>query len=82
MKKPLMAVYALIFAVISMVLDVTLFWKEVVPTLPARSMNHTDSLSLYSDYSPGGDQSRLELDYVMNYREQRATRTGKSPHLS
>jgi hypothetical protein len=66
MKTPLMAVYALIFAVISMVLDVTLFWKEVIPALPAHATNHTDSPSLYSDYSPGGDQSRLELDYVIN----------------
>jgi hypothetical protein len=33
MKGSLMTVYAMILAIISMVLDVTLFWKEVTPTV-------------------------------------------------
>jgi hypothetical protein len=32
-----MAVYALILAIISMVLDVTLFWREVISTHCAHS---------------------------------------------
>ncbi|RDW76237.1 triacylglycerol lipase family protein [Aspergillus mulundensis] len=55
-----MAVYALIFAVISMVLDVTLFWKEVIPIYATCS-----GLTIATNYDDW-EESAFELDELLS----------------
>ncbi|KAL3435295.1 hypothetical protein BDV09DRAFT_168185 [Aspergillus tetrazonus] len=68
MKTPLMAVYALIFAIISMVLDVTLFWKERLfswwrSKSPRTRLRHKLSIATsYEDW----EESAFELDELLS----------------
>ncbi|KAL4868167.1 hypothetical protein BDV12DRAFT_209367 [Aspergillus spectabilis] len=74
-----MAVYALIFAVISMVLDVTLFWKERLLSWwrsksPRTRMRH--SLTIATNYEDWED-SAFELDELLSLDLWRQNPTSK-----
>jgi hypothetical protein len=70
MKGYLMTVYAMILAVISMVLDVTLFWKEVTPAMQISitPMDIVNLALLCRSFYHGGAPNLLGLDCVMPWR--------------